>query len=651
MLVVAERIDDIQHLSGQYGERMLRDPGTCILALEPALQAYLKGLKIPYTTTCTFFDKSSHQELAARSVVLLEILRDGLGLRDEFGASSGYTRALVFHLRFFLHHVMFLEHVLHRACVALKPDRVLVADVEQRPVAGRRSPDVARDDSYVARVAREVCRELGLRCDSPLLPAQPITFLARLKTAAIAVGARILFSLADALIGRRARGCTLVLAPSKAHNVGRLLEELRPLLGPRYLPVFLQSSDPRAILTQVFGGTREWSYPGVRVPSGGAGTRAFAASLDRQLARLKTRVQQAAPQFSHRGVDVGPMIEERARTVVGPYLLELYAQTSWLVRFLDAHRPSLVVSQSSVGLTANLGTVAAARGIATILIPHGSMVPSSDPHALAEWREHGLGMTDGDYGHLAVQTPWTESYLQQSPSSCIPVRTGPLLFAGSTHRHSRGEAGRRSADMVLIHVGTPKARDSMRFWTYETVDEYIANINALIRAVEQVGGCRLLVRFRPLDYLSEADFTALLAPSTCYEICSTGSLSDHLSRADVLVSYSSTAIEEALQLCMPVLQFDPQGKYCHVKARVLDPAVTPEVGSCYFVGREDHLAWGLQWLMANHLSAPQPESLWNEHKFETADGLRAFLETMGLVRIGHSDALGSNPEHPAWSRP
>lgn len=651
VLIVAEYVDEIRHLARQYGETMLRDPRTCVLAVEPSLQVYLQEQGIPYTTTCEFFDASSHQELASKSVDLLAIIRDGLQIRDELGVSSGYEHAFVFYTRFFLHHVMFLASVVHRACVSLKPERVIVADAG---VPGHRGPDLTRDERYLARVARAVCREQDVSCETSRLPGRPGSALARrLRQAVKAAGARVLFSAADALLARRSHGWTLVIAPSKAHNLGRVLEDLRPMLGPRYLPVYLQSNDLPSLLKQFVLDTQEWSYPGLRVRPRAAAWHGFASALEEQLARLSARVDTSR-QFFCCGVDLGPMVKERARTVLRPYLLELQAQTARLDRLLDTHRPDLIVSQLSAGWIANLGTLAARKSIPAMLIPHGSMVPSTDRHSLAEWREHGLGMTHTDYTYLAIQTPWTEAYLQQSPGASTAVRTGPLLFARTEQHGDRSDAGgRRPVEKTLVHVGTPKARDSMRFWTYETVDEYVRNINSLIRSVEQVDGCRLLVRFRSLEYLTEDDFKALLVPSDCYEICSKGSLPDYLGLSDLLVSYSSTAIEEALQLRIPVLQYDPQGKYCHVKARVLDPSMNPEVGSCYFVAREDHLTWALRWLMANHLSKPQPDSLWDEHRFEAAAGLQPFLETIGLVTAAERPAVKEGEqqmERPAWIR-
>jgi hypothetical protein len=629
ILVVAEYVDEIQRVIHRYGEDLLRHPLTCVLAFEPELQVYLKKIRVPYVNTSDFVDANSHRELASRSTELLAVIRDGLTIHDELDVSVGYERAFAFYARFFLRHLLFLSHVLHRACVHLRPERVIVA---KGGSSFRRGPGLTRDERYLTEVARAVCREQGVVCDVLSRRGWSKTaYVRHLKRAVRDVGAGLLFAACDALLARRHRGRTLVIAPSKEHNLGRVFEELRPMLGPQYLPVNMQSNHLPSLLKQLVRDTSEWSYPGLRVWPGGTTDRDFESRLDFQMSRLSERVE-ASPAFRYHGLDLAQRLTERARTVLRQYMLELQAQTAELDRLLDRHRPDLVLSQFSMGWAANLGTLADRKGIPAMLIPHGSMVPSADTLSLAAWREHGLGMTHTDYRYLALQTPWTQAYLQQSPGPSTAVRTGPLLFSKPTRRGRRGDVTQSvRAEKTVLHVGTPKLRNSMRFWVYETADEYVKNVNSLIRAVERTDGYRLLIRFRSWEALKEDDFKALLVPSPCYEVCSSGSLSDYVDRSDLVVSYSSTAIEEALQLRMPVLQYDPQGKYCHVRACVLDPAVKSQIGSCYFVANEDHLAWALQWLLTNHLSSPQPDSLWDEHQFDTADGLRPFLETVGLV--------------------
>ena len=168
----------------------------------------------------------------------------------------------------------------------------------------------------------------------------------------------------------------------------------------------------------------------------------------------------------------------------------------------------------------------------------------------------------------------------------------------------------------------------LRFYVYETVDEYVENINALIKAVDKLNDCYLIIRFRPTPSLSTEDLKKILLPSRGYSIHPEGSFEDFLLMADLLVSYSSTTIEEALQNRIPVLQYDPQGKYCHVPCQVLARDKKPGPDTCYFVKAEEDLAWALSWIVENHLhKSDLPESAWRRHTFsddETEDIVKYF---------------------------
>lgn len=52
--------------------------------------------------------------------------------------------------------------------------------------------------------------------------------------------------------------------------------------------------------------------------------------------------------------------------------------------------------------------------------------------------------------------------------------------------------------------------------------------------------------------------------SDCYSIHTEGTFEKYQVIADILISYLSTTIEEALQNKISVLLYDCQGKYCHV---------------------------------------------------------------------------------------
>jgi hypothetical protein len=179
---------------------------------------------------------------------------------------------------------------------------------------------------------------------------------------------------------------------------------------------------------------------------------------------------------------------------------------------------------------------------------------------------------NANFSHVAAQTPQCQNFLRDSEDlQSQIVLSGPIIFAGkSTLSEERDTLRTRlykehSRKKIILHAGTPKDESSIRPWVYETVDEYIRNINDLIEVTSRIDSTHLAIRFRALPGLTEEDFKTLLKPGSHYLVYSTGSFDEYLLSSDLLVSYSSTTIEEALCNQVSVLQYDPDGKYHHVK--------------------------------------------------------------------------------------
>ena len=194
----------------------------------------------------------------------------------------------------------------------------------------------------------------------------------------------------------------------------------------------------------------------------------------------------------------------------------------------------------------------AGAGCAHIACSH---VPFESVPAAIEWEEHGCALTHTTYDYVAVQSPMADAYYVQRPTRSRLIRTGPLLFRA----RDRSEPERRAlraqllpattAKFIVMHAGTPKGRQSRRLYVYETADEYIHNINTLIQVMADLGpDYHLIVRFRESPELRLADLQSLLDRSDCYSVCASGSFDDYLVFTDLLMSYSSTTIDEALSI-------------------------------------------------------------------------------------------------------
>ena len=255
------------------------------------------------------------------------------------------------------------------------------------------------------------------------------------------------------------------------------------------------------------------------------------------------------------------------------------------------------------------------------MIPHGTFVPVTDEYSKKEWQENALGLINTPYRYVAIQTPLAEKFLASISAQNKPVITGPILFGRKIKSSDDVKQLKRrfaqEKDKVILHAGTPKDRKSARLINFETIDEYVDGIVSLINAVDKLNGAYLVIRFRPIDGLSIEELKNILPEAKSYSIASDGTFADYLSIADLLVSFSSTTIEDALQNDVPVLLYNKYNRYQHIRGVILSPSVSKiKPSAVYNVNREQDLLFGLKWILTNHLFKEiNTENLFKEYKF------------------------------------
>ena len=272
-----------------------------------------------------------------------------------------------------------------------------------------------------------------------------------------------------------------------------------------------------------------------------------------------------------------------------------------------------------------------------MLVSHGSHILHENIYAKTEWDEHAKLLVDSHYKYVALQTPWAKTFIENIQNlRSEPIVTGPLILSSVSKKQSFYSRERLLADehknkTIIIHAGTPKGRRSIRPWIYETVDEYVSNINYLIQEVEKLDNFYIIIRFRPSYALTLSSFRELLIKSDCYGIYEDGAFLDYLLVSDLLVSYSSTTIEEALQHRIPVLLFDPDDKYCHIpSSKVIIENSKNLISSAYYSGNISNLGYTLEWIRNNHLHNKNlPKTIWNEHIFSSDESFE-WIDKIGL---------------------
>ncbi len=237
-------------------------------------------------------------------------------------------------------------------------------------------------------------------------------------------------------------------------------------------------------------------------------------------------------------------------------------------------RPKMLIAHTlRWWVDAVMGEVAKNSNTPSILISHGSHPNSDNATAMNEHQFNSQGMLVSPLATQCVmQSPQAElGVAQYSPTS--PTRRLRPIMWGYRNLPVRPK---QTEIRYILHAGSYKTWTAYRPWIYETSDEFVHGLKLLILACQGLENTKLIIRIRSLWLESESSLEALkklLPESDCYEIKTSGTFLDDLSRADLLVSFSSTTIEEALQARRPVLLWGGSLRYKHFIARESAPKV------------------------------------------------------------------------------
>lgn len=625
-LIIFESASEIPVYLSNGSLNELKEKNITILAIQSDAQAYLKRKGVPFINTTGLFNKGSHQRLILKSDEIIEPFRRILRIRDNLGIKEGYNNTFIFYVRnFLIVYILLLIEVIDNAVNMVKPEKIATF---KRDYSTSPESLVQRDEQYLGMIVEKFAIEKGLECEIYRIKRPRYIFFAdRIKVISKEILKLILFYPNLYLFNCIAKGKRYILSSSDNYNLEDVIEPFLSTFN-NVISVLLYSRYKTKDIRKMFGKDRRWYFL--------ASLPAYISKkkkddFSKGIVETKQQLRQFFSDNRHilrfKGIDFNDLVLEKIEDSITPLLYNLYGQTYYLNKFIKRTRPALVISQMSREIFYNLGELAGIYDIPSLLISHGSHVPPSNKYEDIEWGDVGLGLMNTHYKYLAVQSPWALEYLKKKPSASIPIITGPLLFTKLQKNGNLSPATKKKIipkhyhKIIILHAGTPKLS---RPYIYETVDEYINNVNSIIKAIDKFEGIHLIVRFRSLRSLQLEDFIELLIKSERYTVHSKGSFSDYLAICDLLVSYSSTTIEEALQNRIPVLLYDPQTKYCHIKdAQTLDPSLKPHIDPCYYVDAEDKLQWGLNWIVENHLKQNIDDSaIWERHLFDEREKVR-----------------------------
>jgi hypothetical protein len=611
-VVLIEFPDEVDSFLSYCRRKDLSPSGFHVVGLWPNVRVALEREGIRCSDTLPYFDNGSHERILLRSEDWLRTIESSVKIEDGLGIRETYGATVVFHLRFYMNYFLWLLEILTSISRQHTVGSFIVCS-ESGPLCTS-GPSLGSNDRYLASITRGYATGRDIEVDEIQIESRPRA----LRQSAIKGILSSVSGLLHRLALARLRGGG-ILVNAVTYNMDRLIRELKQSF-PKERCVWLTASPipPEAAL---YGLVRHdpadhfLALDGLEMWAPRTGQAV--AKVDSGLRELNTQFEgRWKTEFQYHGVSFTETFAGKIERDLWPYVRSLARRSETIRYVLRKTKPSLVLAAFSADSDALLGEWTRVLGVPSLSISHGTHTPpNSEPDEIEKYRL-GTTLILTSFGHTAMQTPWAEKYLSyfNDRRHPTPLKTGNLILANlapAARREARHELlGEESGKKIIVYATTLKPRSGLRFEIHETLDEHLAGIAHLARAIGEIDDAVLVVKLHPAAALKE-DEVRLLVPETRSErvrIMCRVPFEKVLSSADLLVSYSSTCIEDAIQNGVPVLLYDPWDRYEHVPA-----GRHGRSSPAYYVNDAGMLGDTVRWILDGHDPNEIPPEVWREH--------------------------------------
>ena len=204
------------------------------------------------------------------------------------------------------------------------------------------------------------------------------------------------------------------------------------------------------------------------------------------------------------------------------------------------------------------------NNINSLLISHGSHTKDFDKASKYVNAEIARGLIDSQFCKYSFrQSPITKMDYGINNNKKI-LDSYPIMWSINNYKYESEKT------FNIIYQETSKDF-AARPWSYETPTEMLSTLIFLIKKLENIKNLKLLIRFKSSDEMSFNTIKNLLPKSSIYKIKEGGSFSDDSVNANLVISNSSTTLEESLYSRIPVLLFNKSLRYDHIEASNIFP--------------------------------------------------------------------------------
>jgi hypothetical protein len=635
-LFLAEFAEELKGLLHYCGSQQLSPREFLVVALQPEVKVLCKEKEINYIDTLPFFDTGSHQRVLSKSHELTTLFSTHLSFNVPAAVQPMLMDTFIFYSRFYINNYLWIIEVMEGIKKKYKDIDIFVYRRTVVPGTSdpRRDAYLLKRDRFLDTLVEKYCRDNKNQLKVQVIE-QPQVGANKKKKLKNGWVKKILKTTARKLFQKKLNTLSrfktvFIAAPS--YNLDRVCRDIRtkfpgvlvathlhlPGTMPiyRYLRLCLKELKNRLV-----GQKPDQQLIAIPVdlftPKPDRGENTVLNQLKESYKKFAADYRQ---QFSYEGC---LFWEEFNRKVE----VDLLDTLGWLLesaegrrRFLKILKPKLVISPVSTAEYQSWAEVCKSLGIPALVIPQKTLVKPANEFARTEEYYIGRAQVTDSFQNAAAQSPLVTRYLKWTGYKGNLIETGNLIFSRidvSKRKEKQEQLFRAIGNKKKIIVWAPsmKTRKSRRFYVLESIDELLSAMQEVFDVVSQMEDMHLIFRIHPGGAVTKDEIYSLLDVPVNVSVSDSGAFEDVLAPAHLLVSFSSTAVQEALVNHIPVLLYDKWNRYNHLDADSVENPVPAKVASAYYINKKEYLAASIPWILEEHTKKDVTEEIFGKYVF------------------------------------
>lgn len=221
-------------------------------------------------------------------------------------------------------------------------------------------------------------------------------------------------------------------------------------------------------------------------------------------------------------------------------------------------KPFMYISPFSLGISGIICDYLNSINVNSLCIPHGTC--KSKPSNYFEYlynREIAEGILINNFKYIAAQSSYSKKACDFYNYNSKKLLTGPICFLKKNDNNSLNHKN-------FLYASTFKSPNNFKFYGVETYDEYLETLFDLINFFSK-SDYNLIIQPHP-TLISNINFSSLRSYLNIKSeniIINKNSFQKNFEISNVIISYSSTVLEESLLSYKPIIIYDKWKRYNH----------------------------------------------------------------------------------------